>query len=371
MTSDECVVSKPSATADVVVHRDYEHNQARFAEFYGLQRAFADCLARQPALVRTWLESLPPREDGGGEGPSASKSWRAARLSAARRRELSALIAETEEPADASGRLAAFLLKSLPVETYFAIADAARPSLRALDGKAHQIYHELAEKRNDLFAANYGLAKTAVRGRRNYDELLSAASCGLLAAIDRYVPEGEVTARFAYFANFWIRYHVSRYGQKNGTIVPLSINQQRIVRKIDRYLAERRWAGSPEPSELDVCTALKISQEAYYWYLQRPVMVSLDSAEENDEGEPGRGADNWIASPAPEPDQELENTEIGIYARELLRKNVPAYQRVMLSYARRIGSLPDAAEDYLAELEVDVLEHLHAEAMTQLSRFRL
>lgn len=364
MIPDECPTTTAPATADVAAHRDYEHNQARFIEFYAAQKAFASCLARLPTLVRAWLESLPPREEGSGDAPSTSKSWRAARLTAGRRRELSTLIADAEKSPDGWEQLAVFLLKSLPVETYFVIADAARPSLRALDQKADEIYHELAEKRNELFAANYGLAKHAVRGKKNYDELLSAASCGLLAAIDRYVPEGAATARFGYFANFWIRYHVSRYGQKNGGIVPLSINQQRIVRKIKRYLAERRESGLPEPTELELCSDLKISAEAYYWYLQQPVIVSLDTfgQDENGDGDGGRGLDNLIAAPAPGPDHELENTEIGAYARELMRKTVPPYQRVMLSYARRIGSLVDAVEDYLGDLEVQVLDDLRAQA---------
>src|SRR4051812_42689675 len=95
MTADECATPTKPANADVAVHRDYEHNQARFTEFYAVQKVFVGCVARLPALVRTWLESLPPREEGSGDGPSASKSWRAARLSAARRRELSVLIFDT------------------------------------------------------------------------------------------------------------------------------------------------------------------------------------------------------------------------------------------------------------------------------------
>ncbi|MEQ1674340.1 MAG: nitrilase-related carbon-nitrogen hydrolase, partial [Candidatus Nitrotoga sp.] len=82
------------------------------------------------------------------------------------------------------------------------------------------------------------MAKVAVRGRKNYDELLSPASIGLLAAIDRYVPNAATSARFGYFANYWIRYHVSRYTQKTNGVVPLSINQQRIVRKIDRLIEQ-------------------------------------------------------------------------------------------------------------------------------------
>ncbi len=364
MIPAECPTTITPATAALAAHRDYEHNQARFTEFYAAQKAFTSCLAHLPALVRTWLESLPPREEGTGDAPSASKSWRTARLSGARRRELSTLIADTEKTPGAWEQLALFMLKSLPVETYFAIADAARPSLRALDPTADEIYHRLAEQRNDLFAANYGLAKSAVRGKKNFDELLSAASCGLLAAIDRYVPEGETTSRFAYFANFWIRYHVSRYGQKNGAIVPLSINQQRIVRKIKRYLAERRESDLPEPTELEICSDLKISAEAYYWYLQQPVIVSLDTfvQDENGDRDSSRGFDNLIATPTPGPNHALEDTEIGAYARDLMRKAVPSYQRVMLSYARRIGSLVDAVEDYLGDLEVQVLDDLQAQA---------
>ncbi len=38
----------------------------------------------------------------------------------------------------------------------------------------------------------------------------------------------------------------------------------------------------------------------------------------------------------------------------------------MLSYARCIGPLSDAAEDYLAELEVDVLERLRTDVASAL-----
>src|ERR1035438_6877780 len=54
-----------------------------------------------------------------------------------------------------------------------------------------------------------------------------------------------------------------------------------------RIEAAVRRAGLPPSSEVELCTDLKISSEAYYWYSQRPVMVSLDSVcpSEDDRGE--------------------------------------------------------------------------------------
>ena len=210
---------------------DYLKNAALFAEFHVQQKEFVRHLAAHPSLVRDWLDSLPPRDDSQEGPPTASKTWRAARLSGTRQRELSALIAQAEQPDGPIEPLAHFLLTALPVSIYFAIADRARPSLSQLNPQLQEQYRQLETKRNELFTANYGLAKSAVRGKKAYDELLSAASTGLLDAIDRYDPFDPKSSKFGYFATFWIRFQVSRYGQKNGTTVALSINQQRIVRR--------------------------------------------------------------------------------------------------------------------------------------------
>jgi len=361
---------KTGAAAPALEHTGFLQNQMLFADFYSTQTEFVVCVARHPELVRMWLDSLPLRDDTNEGPPTASQAWRTSRLSATRQRELSALVVETELTPTVPEPLIAFLLKALPVMTYFLIADGARPSLQAIDPPAADLYRRLLHQRDHIFNANYGLARRAVAGRKPYDELLSAASCGLVDAIDRYVPTGKNSARFSYFASFWIRYQVSRYGQKNLGTVALSINQQRIIRRIERYLEERRRAGLPPSSEVELCTDLKISSEAYYWYSQRPVMVSLDSVcpSEDDRGEQTPDVENLIASPEPGPDEQLEDTEIAEYLRELLRENLSGQHRVMLSYARRVGNLADAVEDYLADLETQALEHVRPlSAVTQTS----
>ncbi len=339
----------------------YQDNRVQFEEFYALQRTLVDQLARHPILVRAWLDSMPPRDDEATESSGASKSWRAARVNAARRRTLSELIASVEQDAEHSHLLANFLLTSLPVESYFAIAEGGATSGPA--GNALNVScRVITAKRSELFDANLGLAKAAVRGRRNYDELLSAALVGLLAAIDRYVPNNETSARFGYFATFWIRYHISRYTQKTSGVVPLSINQQRIIRRIDRFVEQCRAEGRPEPTQFEICSVLKISADAYGSFLRRPVVVSLDQSASpgGDDSEREVSLANVIASEAPEPDQEVEDTEIAHYVRELLRSEVPAFGRVMLSYARRVGSLSDASEDYLLALEDQTLVRLRS-----------
>lgn len=345
-------------------HLGYLENRARFEEFYTLQKKYTEMLAANPAVVGAWLNSLPQRSDLGTEASGASNSWRAARLSSARRRTLAGLIAGAERSVLARDSLSDFLLTALPVEIYFAMCEGAAAVQDGLSDELKTIGQLVAAKRNELFAANYGLAKVAVRGRKNYDELLSPASIGLLAAIDRYVPNAATSARFGYFANFWIRYHVSRYTQKTNGVVPLSINQQRIVRKIERFLEQCRAEGKPAPTEFEICSALQISAEAYRWYLQRPVVLSLDqpasSGGEEREGEATLG--NVIAAEEPEPDQILEDSEIGRYVRELLRNEVPAHVRVMLAYARRVGSLCDAGEDHLLELEGLILARVRSRA---------
>lgn len=347
----------------------YQDNRVQFEEFYALQRTLVDQLARHPVLVRAWLDSMPPRDDEATESSGASKSWRAARVSAARRRTLSDLIASVEQNAEHSHLLAAFLLTSLPVESYFTIAAGDATSGTA--GNALSVSCRVINaKRNELFDANLGLAKAAVRGRRNYDELLSAALVGLLAAIDRYVPNNETSARFGYFATFWIRYHISRYTQKTSGVVPVSINQQRIIRRIDRFVEQCRAEGRPEPTQFEICSALSISADAYGSFLRRPVVISLDqsASSEGDEREREVSLANVIAAEGPEPDQEVEDSEIARYLRDLLRKEVPAFGRVMLSYARRVGSLSDAAEDYLLALEDQALVRLRSRVRLSTNR---
>jgi len=355
---------KPGRRKPLGQHLGYLENRFLFEEFQALQEAFVLRLAAHPDLIRGWASVPPPKDEAEQpEPPAKSRTWRGTHLTAERQRKLSLLLADAEGPAKALEPLATFLLKSLAVRVYFAIADRATPGLSQTDPETAELYRRLEAKRDQLFHANIGLAKAAVRGRRLYDEYLSVASEGVLDAIDRY--DVHDRASFAYFAHkYWIRHHINRYSQKNNTTVALSINQQRIVNRIERYLDDRRNSGLPEPTEEEICAALKITPDAYYWFLKRPSMVSLDdkSQAEDDTGEPAPDLENVIASEEPKPNEEVEDTEIAAYLQEILRANIPAYRRVMMAYHRNTGNLGDAVEDYLGDLQREAVLNLNRSA---------
>ncbi len=326
----------------------YARNQELFRDFYSLQDGMTRALAGHPALIRTWLNAQPPRSGESGESSGASKSWRAARLSIARRRELAGLIAAAEGPGDAAP-LGAWLLASVPARTYLEIADLAAPGFGQSDPAAETQRRRLLRMRETLFAANYGLAKAAAyhSSHPDYDDRLSAASCGLLDAIDRYVPNARA-ARFGYFASYWIRYHLSRHAQKCGSLVAFPINQHRLCRRIDRYLTDRQAGGRPRPSVRELCAELHLGRDALYWHQLRPRMVSLCSPAGGGPDSPT--VEHLLCDPAPDPVSILDEREIGECQRALLRRCASPATRVMLAYTRGIGGLAEAAEDYLAEM---------------------
>jgi len=335
----------------------YAQNLELFHRFHDLQRCFVGALARHPALVRSWLEAQPPRETEAAESGAASKLWRTARLSAVRRGELSTLTARVAADEAQTGALATWLLVSMPVCAYLEIAERARPDLRALDPAAADCGCALLRLRETLFLANYGLAKSAAHHRcfHDYSDRLSAASCGLLDAIDRYV-SGPRAARFGYFATYWIRYRLGRHAQKHGSIVSFPINQYRISRRIDRFLAERHDRGLPTPSETEIRAELKLGADAYYWHLRRPRMVSLQRPV-GPESE-SFTLEHTLRDPGPEPPALLDDGELAGQLRHLLRTHVSPAARVVLAYTGAIGSLADAAEDYLAHLHQQNAERL-------------
>ncbi len=324
----------------------YAQNDSLFADFYSFQRCLAGHLATQPALIRAWREALPPRDPEVGRPSQAARSWRTARLSAARRRELDGLLAQAEASAT-TAPLAAWLLASVPVRTYFEMVVAGAPA-EALPAGAGECHRRLLELRETLFLGNYGLAKAAARrrGLQDYGDMLAAASDGLLDAIDRYVP-GPQAARFAYFAGYWIRYHMARHFQKSGSVVSFPVNQHRIGRRIDRYLAARS-PGDRAPSAHELCHELRLGHAAYFWQQQRPRVVSLHSPE----GAPGEAPamELILCDPSPEPAAEIERAEIAERLRRLVAAQAGPDTRLMLAYAHGVGALADAAEDYLAAL---------------------
>jgi DNA-directed RNA polymerase specialized sigma subunit len=328
---------------------DYTRNHERFTHFYELQGRFAGHLAARPGLLRAWLEALRPREPESAESARAVRFWRTARLSSARRRELSELVARAAADSAEAAPLALWLLASVPVCTFFEMAAARGAAAPALEAEAGDCHRQLQELRETLFLANYGLAKAAAKRRRaqDYAEMLGAASDGLLDAIDRYVPDGRA-ARFAYFAGYWIRYHMSRQFQKSGSVVSFPVNQHRIGRRIHRYLASREPKERP-PSPEEVCHELRLGRAAYFWQQQRPQVVSLHGS--GSAGPEVPAMELRLCDPAPEPADRLEQAEIADRLRLLLRTQAGPAARLMLAYVHGVGPLADAAEDYLASLQ--------------------
>jgi len=337
----------------------YAHNREQFERFHDLQRCMAAALARHPAVIESWLETQPPRETETAAADAAPKRWRTARLSAIRRRDLVALLAQASAAGSDPGPLAAWLLASVPVCTYLEIADRAGPGLGALDLEAADCAQALVRLRDTLFHANYGLAKVAAHHRcfHDYHDRLSAASCGLLDAIDRYQP-GPRAASFAYFATYWIRYRLGRHAQKSGSIVTFPINQYRISRRIDRLLAARLHEGLPAPSEAEIRAELKLGADACYWHERRPQIVSLQRpvGAENE----AFTLEHLLCDPAPEPAAVLDGGTLAEQLRALLHTHVTPAARVMLAYTGAIGSLAEAAEDYLAQLGEQAGERMWA-----------
>jgi hypothetical protein len=342
---------------------DYDRNRELFTDFYAVQGEFAGCLAAHPDIVRAWLEARPRWEPQEAEAPAAgcrTRAFRSARLSGARLRELGAFVGRAERDPGERAPLGRWLLSSVPVHTYLEMADFARPSLRAVDPQADQRCRELVRMRDTLFSVNYGLAKIAARNRnrRDYSDGLSAASAGLLDAIDRYVP-GAQSARFAYFAGYWIRYHLSRHAQKFGTTVAFPIHQHRLGRRIGNFLEQRRAQGLPVPAADEICGALRIGREAYDRHLNPPQMLSLHGLDGGDGASPDTTViEDFLNDPAPAPAAALEEAEIGDTLRALYRTRAAPAVRVMLAYTRGIGCLAEAAEDYLADLQESALENL-------------
>ncbi|HEY3756852.1 MAG TPA: hypothetical protein VGL42_11940 [Opitutaceae bacterium] len=284
---------------------DYTRNAEVLAEFYRLQGDLALSLALRPGTVRLWLgRQRTPRRNASKRGADTAR-WRTARLSGSRQQELRRLL-DADSP-----ELPGWLLASLPACTLLDIDDVDTPGAPGL------VARELLRLRDQLLRANLGLAKTAAArapGRlHEYDDRLSAACSGLLDAIDRYVP-GPRSARFSYFAAYWIRYHVVRFNQKHSSVVGYPINRQR----------------SGEGS--------------------RPIVVGM-----LDDLDVGAAVLNEAA---PDPWEDAEEDELIGRVRDWLRRSVSPATRVMLAAKHAVGPLPEAAGDYLDHLREIARERL-------------
>lgn len=331
----------------------YQQNTELFIEFYALQGEYAAGLARLPRVLQAWLDTRVKPARAAEECSTASQGWRTARLSARRQQELAEMIAQP----GGEERLAAWLRACLPVFSLLEIGDHALPTWAAVDPVTGELARRLTTLREQVFLANYGLAKAAAAHGRpdGFDDRLSAACAGLLDAIDRYVP-GERAARFGYFATYWIRYHIGRQAQKFNGVVSFPIYQQRMGRKIEQLTLRRQGAGLREPNRTEVCAALEVGDDAYNRHRQRPLMMSLHAPLAEGEGE--TGLEFLLADPAPAPGTELEDEEVAARIDSWLRRCFPPATRVMLAYSHDLGRLPQAAEEYLTHLREIARERL-------------
>lgn len=340
---------------------NYDRNGELFTEFHRLQAELTGWFAAHPACLRAWLDARPAADAAGEQaGPAGEsrvpQSWRTARLSAARRRTLLGLLDRAQGPNPQTAPLAAWLLESLPVCSYCAII-ASIPDLHARFPEAEACLNRLQAARDRLLRANFGLARAAAsrREREEFSEMLSAALHGLLDAIDRYVP-GPRASRFAHFAGYWIRHHLNRRAQKCAGVVSFPIHQHRIGRRIRRYLARREAERLPPPTEEELCAELKLRPSALRFSLDRPVIVSLHAPVG---GEPDAvPLEQLLHDPAPEPDAVLEQAEIAAHLGGMLRSRLSPETRVILAYSKSIGTLAEAAEDYLAQQHQQARERL-------------
>jgi hypothetical protein len=283
---------------------DYTRNAEVLAEFYRLQGDLALSLALRPGAVRGWLDRQRVPRRGASRRGHASR-WRTARLSGCRQRELRSLL-DADDP-----ELPGWLLACLPACTLLDIDEMDTA------GGGGPLARGLLRLRDQLLRANLGLAKTAA-GRapgplHEFDDRLSVACSGLLDAIDRYVP-GPSSARFSYFAAYWIRYHIVRFNQKHGSIIGYPINRQKTERN------------------------------------QRPIVVGLlDDAD---------ACDAVLNEAAPDPWEHEEENEIVGRVRDWLQRSVPPATRVLLAATHAVGPLPEAALDYLGHIREIARERL-------------
>jgi hypothetical protein len=81
-------------------------------------------------------------------------------------------------------------------------------------------------------------------------------------------------------------------------------------------------------------------------------MVSLQAAAGADPD--SATIEHFLSDPAPGPAEALDETETAACLHALIRAHAPPVTRLMLAYTRGVGRLPEAAEDYLADLHEEI-----------------
>ena len=302
-----------------------------FAQFREAQRRLVSSLCRAPECLTAWLESKRPAVPAKPVRCHVPRSWRTARITSSRREELVGLLERLRTDPACESELIEWLLTALPVSSYLDIA-AHFPG--APCPEVEQGVREVTALRERLFGANLGLAKMAAGRRRpdHFGERLSAASAGLLDAIDRYTP-GERSARFAYFASYWIRYRLSRHVQKYSCLVKIPVHLRR------RVQPENAGGAAPLP----------------------PQVISLHQSPAGAAGEE-LALEGILFDPGPLPSEGTDSRVFDERIRRWLERRLPAEIRVALAYEHGVGVVADAASAYLEELRAKLRERLGLQA---------
>jgi len=308
-----------------------------------------DLLSDQPHAIKQWLEAMPRMGVKGIQKGDKSLNWRVSRLNYSRRRKLSQLLNASKMGKSFKKILATWLLKSIPVGSYIEIASIACAKSTTKTKRLEECTTRIIDYRNSLLDANLGLAFSVAKHESGgtYDERCSDARKGLLDAVDRYVPTVKAV-RFGYFANYWIKFQITRGRQKLQSVVTFPINQQRIKSKTERIQAEREANGLPPLSVEDLAKELRVGVDTVINSQQVPIAVSINTNYSNDEA--AHSFDYALSDPAPEPDSSLADNEVIETLRHYYRTMIKPETRVMLDCMRDIGSLPEAILDYLNTL---------------------
>ena len=325
----------------------YTQNSNRFQEFFKLQCKLTELISDHPRVIKEWLDRMPKLGLKGIKEGNKSMNWRATRLNYSRRNKLIQLVDSSQENENIKRDLSQWLLKSVPVGSYIEIASIAcsmeKIGLEAIE----ECTKLIIDYRNSLFEANLGLAFSVAQYEHggSFDERCSDARRGLLDAVDRFVPKDKAV-RFSFFANYWIKFQVSRGKQKLQSVVTFPINQQRIKAKSDRIQAQRIASQLPALTVKELAKELHVGVETVINSQHKPISVSINTNYANDEV--AFSFDYVLSDPAPEPDISLAHTEVAERLREYYRSMINPETRVMLACMRDIGSLSEALMDYVS-----------------------
>ena len=121
---------------------------------------------------------------------------------------------------------------------------------------------DVPENMAALYEQNKGMIAALAWKLRAYeevDDLQQEGFIGLCHAVDAWEPEGG--ASFIHYAVFWIRQTMQRYIENNGSCVHIPSGQQQRIQKYKKVCAQYLKMLGREPTDLELCRILNISQD--------------------------------------------------------------------------------------------------------------